>query len=347
MAIGVMSGTSQDGLDLCLAKFSLSDNTWGFQIIKATTIDYPLQFKQKFSDAVRYSGEELWAFHCQFGQWIGQQVKGFTQGIDAPIDIIGSHGHTIFHKPQKGYTLQIGHGAYIAAEAGISCVSDFRSGDVARGGQGAPLVPIGDELLFSQYDFCLNIGGIANISYKHNGQRIAYDICPANMVLNHMANLLGYAMDKDGGIGRSGKVDEQLLKKLNQLDYYIQKGAKSLGREWFEQEFEPVIRSSPAETHDILRTLYEHISIQIGKSIRENPSGTLLVTGGGAHNQFLVELIKEKCGCPVIVPSKEIVDFKEALIFAFLAVLYQNQSISSLSSVTGASSNSIGGSLYF
>lgn len=347
MAIGVMSGTSQDGLDLCLAQFTPSPTAWEFQINKATTIEYPLQFKQRLSDTVNYSGEELWQFHCQLGQWIGQQIKEFSQGIDTPIDIIGSHGHTIFHNPQKGYTLQIGHGAYIAAETGIPTVSDFRSGDVARGGQGAPLVPIGDELLFGQYDFCLNIGGIANISYKQNGRRVAYDICPANMALNRMANALGHEMDRDGEIGRSGKVDEILLNELNQLDFYTQQGAKSLGREWFEREFEPIIHSSPAEINDVLRTLHEHISIQIGKSIRENPNGTLLITGGGAHNKFLVELIKEKSQCQVIIPSKDIVDFKEALIFAFLAVLYQNQSITSLSSVTGATDNSIGGSLYF
>ncbi len=346
-AVGVMSGTSQDGLDMCLAKFEKTPIQWDFEIIKAVTVEYTDQTKNDLNRCKDFSGEQLWKFHCDYGKWIGQMVAHFTHELDLPIELIGSHGHTVFHNPSAAYTLQIGHGAYIAAETGIPCICDFRSGDVARGGQGAPLVPIGDSLLFPHYDFCLNLGGIANISFQRNGQRIAYDICPANMALNHLANRWGLPMDSDGHLGRKGAVNEQLIETLNRLNYYSQKGAKSLGREWFEQEFIPIINTTKLNNEDILRTIYEHVADQIAQSTQEKPNSSMLVTGGGAKNSFLMELISKKCGGNVMIPSTDIVDFKEALIFAFLAVLYKTQTISSLSSVTGASTDSIGGCLYF
>ncbi|MDD2196074.1 MAG: anhydro-N-acetylmuramic acid kinase [Bacteroidales bacterium] len=345
--IGLMSGTSLDGLDICLCRFVHTEGQWSFEIVEGITIDYSHKIKQQLINSKNFTGEQLWRFHCDYGKWIGKQVHQFMQSIKVHISLIGSHGHTVFHNPQNGYTAQIGHGAYIAAETGIPCVCDFRSGDIAHGGQGAPLVPIGDELLFSEYHFCINLGGIANISFSDNQQRVAYDICPANMAINLIANRMGFDMDKDGTIAKSGTVDNELLNSLNQIAFYKQKGAKSLGREWFEEVFEPIIKAKVLTPENTIRTIYEHIAIQISLSTNHKPTGNILVTGGGANNKFLIKLISKKCTGQVIVPSPLIVDYKEALIFGFLAILYQNKIASCLSSATGARMNSIGGCLYF
>ncbi|PKP38887.1 MAG: anhydro-N-acetylmuramic acid kinase [Bacteroidetes bacterium HGW-Bacteroidetes-15] len=346
-AIGVMSGTSLDGLDLSFARFSHSNGKWEQQIIKAKTIPYNTDLKRKLGNAMSLNGQELALLNSAFGDWIAQRINEFKIGIEEPIDIIGSHGHTVFHCPSLGYTTQIGSGAHIAALTGLPCVCDFRMGDLARGGQGAPLVPIGDELLFGDYDLCLNIGGIVNISLRDNNERIAYDICPANMALNHFSQFFGLEYDIDGKVGKSGNINELLLKTLNQLDYYDLKGPKSLGREWFESDFLPIIIAFNIPTNDILRTLYEHISKKICEAMAFIPKGKVLITGGGAKNSFLVELIKSMSKNSIVIPEPELIDYKEALIFGFLAVLYKLQIPSSLASVTGAKSNSIGGCLYY
>lgn len=346
-AIGVMSGTSLDGLDLCYAQFDYKDQKWGYKIIKDKTIPYTSDFKQTLSNAITLSGEELTYLHAELGIWIGNRINNFKEDINDRVDLIGSHGHTVFHNPESGYTTQIASGAHIAAVTGIPCVCDFRTGDVARGGQGAPLVPIGDDLLFGEYDFCLNIGGIANISFKQNNKRIAYDICPANMALNHISQEAGNEFDKNGELGKGGAISHGLLIELNNLDYYKIHGAKSLGREWFNHIFLPLINQHNLSPADGLRTVYEHIAQKISESITIFPNSSVLITGGGAKNQFLVELVKEKCKNKLVIPELELVDFKEALIFAFLAVLYKLNIPSCLASVTGAKNDSIGGCLYY
>jgi anhydro-N-acetylmuramic acid kinase len=346
-AIGVMSGTSLDGLDLCLADFTLDQNIWRYQFIKSTTIPYSKEFRERLGSLSTYSGLQLEEFNASYGVWIAERINEFKVDIKEPIDIIGSHGHTVFHNPAKGFTTQLGSGAHIAAITGIPCVCDFRIGDVARGGQGAPLVPIGDDLLFSDYDFCLNIGGIANLSYKKKSQRVAFDICPANMALNYFTMMLGFEYDENGDIGKTGEVEKDLLTKLDQLEYYNLNGPKSLGREWFEAEFLPIINGSGLKINNILRTLYEHIAQKICDAFSIIQGGKVLVTGGGARNNYLIGLIKSKCSCELIVPKPELIDYKEALIFGFLSILYKLQITSCLSSVTGSKSDSIGGCLYF
>ena len=346
-AIGLMSGTSHDGLDICLCNIKFTDNHWSYSILAGETIAYSIELKQQLLCSHDLSGLDLWKLHCNYGQWVGKQVNQFIKSKNVNISVIGSHGHTVFHAPKNGFTAQIGHGAYIAAETGIPCVCDFRSGDVARGGQGAPLVPIGDELLFNEYDFCLNLGGIANVSFNGNQGRVAYDICPVNMAINMVANHLGYEMDFNGEIAKTGEVNHALLSSLNNLNYYSIEGAKSLGREWYTQVFEKQIKKFISEPNNTLRTIYEHIAIQIAASTNHKKNGSILVTGGGAKNKFLVELIAQKNSNRVTIPQPNIIDFKEALIFALLAVLYQQKTISSLASVTGAKASSIGGCLYF
>jgi anhydro-N-acetylmuramic acid kinase len=345
-AIGVMSGTSLDGLDICLAQFNYQKK-WEYSIIDAQTVNYTSSFRDSLKKAMSVSAEELIKLDAFLGKWIGEQVSIFLKSRGTTADIIGSHGHTIFHNPALGYSTQIGHGAHIAAKTGIPCVCDFRMGDVARGGQGAPLVPIGDELLFPDYDFCLNIGGIANISYHESGNRVAYDICPANMAINQIVNSLGLDMDEGGNLGKSGSVNPKVLEELNSLEYYSAKGAKSLGREWFDATFSPILDKYGLENEDALRTIYEHISERIAMAVSHKPNSSMLITGGGAKNTFLIDLLTSKCKSKLIVPSNQLIDYKEALIFAFLSVLYLKKTPSSLSSVTGASNDSLSGCLYY
>lgn len=343
--IGVMSGTSLDGLDIAAVEFYFNKEKWSFKLVAAETIPYSKEWENRLKTAHELSGEALTELHSKYGRFIGEEVLGFIQNENFACDLIASHGHTVFHQPEKGYTLQIGSGAAISASTNVLTVSDFRTGDVARGGQGAPLVPIGDKLLFSDYTYCLNLGGFANISYEKNGKRLAYDNCPVNFVLNYFANKKGLPFDEDGKLGRQGKINYELLEKLNQIPFYQSTSPKSLGREWVENTFFPVLDHFHISDTDKLRTVYEHIAIQIGKAISVN--GKMLVTGGGAFNSFLIERIKTHATTEIVIPSKEIIDFKEAIIFAFLGVLRIKNINNCLASVTGASKDSCGGIVFF
>lgn len=333
-AIGVMSGTSLDGLDLAAVEFRLKDGNWSFELKDATTISYPGSWTDALKGAPELSGEALTELDVKYGKYIGEQVFAFLQKSDFAPDLIASHGHTVFHRPEKGYTLQIGNGAAIAAETGILTVADFRMQDIILGGQGAPLVPIGDRLLFSEYNYCLNIGGFVNISYEKEGKRAAFDICPANIVLNAFAEKHGCAFDEGGKWGKQGKLIPELLDRLNALPYYQNTGPKSLGREWVEAVFLPELKKVNYSATDTLRTVYEHIAIQIANSI--SGEGQMLITGGGAFNTFLIERIKVHTKIRLIIPEGNIVEFKEAIVFAFLGILRMLEIPNCLSAVTGA-----------
>ena len=343
LAVGVMSGTSLDGIDIALCRFSESANIWSYQIIDAWTISYSEQWIEKLRNAPLLNAQEFLILHNEYGQYTGQLINEFLITKERP-ELVASHGHTIFHQPDKKITFQLGNGASIAAATGISTVSDFRSLDIALGGQGAPLVPTGDQLLFPDVDYCLNLGGFANISFQENGHRIAFDICPVNIILNTLAKQRGMTYDKDGEIGASGTVNYTLLKKLNNLDFYIQKWPKSLGREWVENQINPLLSDSEIPIEDQIATFYAHITDQISKVTGK--TGTLLITGGGANNRFLINELKAKISCRVILPDQKLIDFKEALIFAFLGVLAFKGRINVYASATGSSCNHIGGTLY-
>ncbi|MBX9851172.1 MAG: anhydro-N-acetylmuramic acid kinase [Cytophagaceae bacterium] len=350
--IGIMSGTSLDGLDIALCEFEKKKSQWAFKIKSAATLEYTLERKKTFNDLMKSSGEELMHADFEFGKFIGKEVNQFIKKNKVKADFISSHGHTIFHQPQRGFTCQIGSGSAIHATTGLPVVSDLRSVDVALGGQGAPLVPIGDKLLFSEYEFCLNLGGISNISFDYKGKRIAFDISPVNIVLNALAQKTGKEYDKDGALARSGKISEGLLSSLNKLDYYGKKFPKSIGKEWVDENVFPLLDLFDLSVQDKLCTFCEHIAIQIQEVIKKSgvkkKSARLLVTGGGAFNQFLIERINHhsKNKVKVIVPDKNTVMFKEALIFAFLGVLRIRNENSALKSVTGSSRDNIGGALY-
>ena len=344
-AIGIMSGTSLDGLDIVLCEFTFR-NKWDFSILKYQTIDYSADWQKKLSEAPKLNESDLSTLHVEYGVYIGESVLKFLKNIDSEIDLIASHGHTVFHQPEKGISLQIGDGNEIAKITGITTISDFRSLDVSLGGQGAPLVPIGDMLLFSDYDYCINIGGFANISFDKNDSRLAYDICPANIVLNSLSNQLGKEFDKGGKLGRLGKIDKELLEEFNRLEYYSKNYPKSLGKEWLDTCFTPILKTFDISIYDKMRTVYEHIAKQISISIPNDNNFKTLITGGGAYNSFLIELLKQKTKSQIIIPEDTIVEYKEALIFAFLGVLRSENKVNCLSSVTGAERDSSVGTIH-
>jgi anhydro-N-acetylmuramic acid kinase len=346
--LGIMSGSSLDGVDLALCRF-IKTGSWSFSIIRAGVIPYPEEWKQKLKDAPSMTGQELIRTHVHYGHYLGTLVKEFLQQGNERVDFISSHGHTVFHQPQNGLTLQIGDGAALAAETSLPVVCDFRTTDVALGGQGAPLVPVGDRLLFDEYGFCLNIGGIANISTEINDERIAFDICPANQLLNNLAAQAGAEYDSDGKMAQQGELNHELLQKLNDFPYYKKTFPKSLGNENVAEYFFPLLHNSSVPVQDKLRTCTEHIAQQIADTVNEENSKVknILVTGGGAFNKFLVELIKEKTHHRVVLPADDIIKFKEAMVFAFLGVLRMRNEVNVLKSVTGASRDSVSGAVYY
>jgi len=346
-AIGLMSGTSLDGVDLAFCLFTEEDGHWAFSIQQAVTIPYPTEWKQRLLMSMQMSAKELALLHTEYGRLLGRMVKDFIYEHHLSPDFIASHGHTVFHEPDNQFTFQIGSGAEIAAVSGKTVICDFRSTDVAHGGQGAPLVPLGDQLLFAEYDFCLNLGGFANISYQNNDKRIAFDVCPANIVLNKLSQSLRQEFDNNGLLAASGDINEQLFDQLNHIEYYAKLAPKSLGVEWLNEKFLPILNKSSAGITDQMRTIVEHIAHQIANSTNQIHSGNLLITGGGAHNLFLIERIRQKLSTyQIVIPEANIVDYKEALIFASLGVLRMLQQPNCLKSVTGARKDNIGGAVY-
>ncbi|GAP45013.1 1,6-Anhydro-N-acetylmuramate kinase [Lentimicrobium saccharophilum] len=345
-AIGLMSGTSLDGLDIACCTFGFSGDKTSFSINCAETIPYQPDMILKLRQAEHAGALEFFRIHNAYGQWTGEVVRDFTERYHLHPLLIASHGHTVFHRPEEGFTVQAGNGAQIAAITGIRTVCDFRSIDVALGGQGAPLVPVGDRLLFGNYHACVNIGGFSNISMESEGSRIAWDICPANYVLNHYAGLSGLKFDDSGKIARSGNLIPGLFQQLNSLDYYSAKPPKSLGREWVEANIYPLADKYLDDIPGILHTLTMHIAEQISLSLPETSFEKVLLTGGGVHNNFLIEIIRKMTSCHIEIPEPKIINFKEALIFALLGVLRYKKIPNCLAYVTGAVSDSIGGAIY-
>jgi len=345
--IGVMSGTSLDGVDIAFCKFYFENNKWQYSIEQAETIKYDKSWKNILAYLENSNALNFVIIHKQYGHFLGKLISEFIYKHHVTPDFIASHGHTIFHQPENKITFQIGDGAAIAAECGFPVVCDFRSLDVAKGGQGAPLVPIGDKLLFAGYDYCLNLGGFANISFENKNSRIAFDICPVNIVLNKIAENFGKEYDENGAISAKGKINLSLLNELNDLEYYKNKFPKSLGKEWVLKYFFPILNTYDIPDEDKLCTVCEHITLQISHQIKNDSKYKMLITGGGAYNSFLISRIKENCKVLTDIPSKKIIDFKEALIFAFLGVLRITNNVNCLSSVTGASGDNIGGAVYY
>ncbi|MFD2568073.1 anhydro-N-acetylmuramic acid kinase [Pseudotenacibaculum haliotis] len=342
-AIGLMSGTSLDGIDLVYVYFP-SQREDEFEIIASQTIDYSPEWKLKLKTAIDLNEKALIELDAAYGRFLGEQINKFIHQHEIQtIDFIASHGHTIFHQPEKGITKQIGNGQYIADATNFLVVCDFRTQDVQLGGQGAPLVPIGDRILFSNYDACVNLGGFANISYEQGSNRIAFDICPVNVVLNHYSQKLGYEYDNGGILASQGKVNTKILSELNSMAYYEKSPPKSLGIEWVNDKIFPVVETLK-DHRDVLRTFVEHVTVQIANSIGQFQK--VLFTGGGVFNEFLIENLKRKVNAEIAIPSKTIVDYKEALIFALLGKLRLEEKSNCLSSVTGAKRDHSSGQIF-
>jgi anhydro-N-acetylmuramic acid kinase len=352
-----MSGSSLDGLDMAFVHFEETAGQWTFEILESYCKPYPEEWKDKLTGINKLFAKDYLELHTAYGNWLGNAVNDFLEekNLAYKVQLIASHGHTAFHDPGHRMTAQIGDGAAITAVTGIRTITDFRSVDVALGGQGAPIVPIGEKLLFPDFDLFLNIGGIANISTKGE-VRIGFDVCPANRILNILANGTEKGYDENGLLAASGNIDKDLLDKLNGLSYYKQAYPKSLSNEFGLNEIFPLIAKAHLSMHDALATYVEHIATQISKSsisLKQKFSGkeelSLLVTGGGAHNQFLIRSINDKVSTAAIkciIPSENLVDFKEALIIALMGVLRWREDINVLHSVTGATKDSINGAVW-
>ena len=349
--LGLMSGTSLDGLDLCYCQVSKNKDKWAFKILETKSTSYSGDMQSELKDSIYLKADELLNFHNTYGTWLGQQAKQFISEKRLEVDFISSHGHTTHHQPENGLTFQIGSGQHLANESGHMVICDFRTNDIALGGQGAPLVPIGDQLFFGEYDFCLNLGGISNISLEQKGKRIAYDIGLANMILNYITRKIGLDYDEGGVLARSGSINQNMLDRLNGLKYYLLPHPKSIGYEWFVEEVVPIVDITDDTTENLLHTSIHHICEKVTQQIKLNnqkEGSSLFVTGGGALNDFLVELLQKKLGenTKVIVPEKELIEFKEAVVFALMGALRMEREINVLKSVTGAKRDSSSGVLY-
>jgi anhydro-N-acetylmuramic acid kinase len=349
-AIGLMSGTSLDGVDIAYCTFRKKNNAWTYNLVSCTTIPYDTEIKNRLKNVHQMNLEGFLLFDREYGRFLGKLVYDYCKKNAFQADFLASHGHTVFHQPNLNLSYQLGHGASIAAEAKMQTICDFRAMDVALNGHGAPLVPIGDYYLFDQYDYCLNIGGIANITAKDK-VLTAYDICPANYVLNYLAKGFNVDYDNNGEIASRGKINESLLEELNNVEFYNITTPKSLGREWIEEQIFPILKKYKILQTDKIRSFVEHIAIQISRQIKASSTKkSLLISGGGAYNSFLISRIKENLqnkNISVEIPSNDIIDYKEALIFAFLGVLRIEKQVNSLQSVTAASQDNVGGAIYY
>ncbi len=359
--LGVMSGSSLDGIDFALCRFECEEGNSAaikWEIVEAETFELSVFWEERLKKAYLASAKELWLAHVTFGKYIGDLANTFLKRTIIQPDFISSHGHTVFHEPQNHMTLQIGHGASIAGVTGYPTICDFRSIDVALNGQGAPMIPIAESLLFSEYRLCLNIGGIVNMSARVDHHYVAFDVSPANQVLNKLASMSGQAFDQDGLTARRGVLQPEMITALNKLDYFISNYPKSLDNNWIMKELWPIVKSFDYSPEDKLNTFCNFIAERISQEIKHisekeetDFKGTsMLVTGGGAYNQYLMECISEICmnenGIHTTIPPKQIVEFKEALLMALAGLLRVRNIPNMLHTVTGASVDNIGGCIY-
>lgn len=339
-----MSGTSLDGLDVAYCEFTSNAHKWHYSIKAAQTFHYGDYWVERLKSAITLDGLALKALDNELGKWMAERTSNFITSNNIQADFIASHGHTVFHQPKQGITLQIGSAHEIHATTKLPVVYDFRTLDVSFGGQGAPMVPVGDHFLFSDYISCLNLGGIANFSFLKNRNRVAYDIVPVNILFNHLSRKVGEPFDKGGDLARVGSINSNLINQLNCLEYYNKTPPKTLGLEWVSENILSILDTSSLSISDLLATCVEHVAMQISTSL---PKGEVLITGGGTHNDYLMERIEKQIdvGTKLHIPDKTTIDYKEALIFAFLGVFRIRGENNCFCSVTGATQDSCNGSI--
>lgn len=344
--IGMMSGSSLDGLDLCLARFARSTG-WSYHIKKTATVSIPDPLRERLSASHTMPAEALMVLDADYGCWIAEQINWFRKK-EENILLAGIHGHTVFHNPEKQISLQIGNGALISSRTGLPVVDSFRIRDIYEGGQGAPLVPVGEHYLFGDYDAWINLGGIANISVKRaDGSVLAWDICPCNQVFNFLAQRAGRAYDDGGKLARAGSKSGEWIKKWEALPYMQQEPPKSMSNQWVRENF---LGELPENTADALHSFSHFVSGQISMALHEHlsPGARVLFTGGGAYNDFLLELIRKKSDKDyhLVKPEPSIIEYKEALIFGFLGLLRFLGQENVFASATGARKNTVAGTLH-
>lgn len=347
-AIGLMSGSSLDGVDLAYCHFNETNGKWTYEIEVAHCYEFDETIKARLINATLLSGKDLWKLHADLGTYFGELIVRFQKDFlaEKKVDFIASHGHTVFHFPDENFTTQIGDASHISAVTNLPVVADFRSKDVALGGNGAPIVPIGEKYLFSDYSLFLNIGGIANVSIHQEDKIIAFDICAVNQVLNFLAQQKGKAFDENGDFARNGTINVDLLNELNALAYYQKAFPKSLDNSFSKEFVFPILQRYEISVEDKLCTYCEHIAVQLNNSLKGVKKTSILVSGGGAFNQFLLLRMEAVCGFTVVVPDAQAVAFKEALIIAFMGVLRVRGEVNVLKSVTGANRDSVSGGIF-
>lgn len=359
--IGLMSGSSLDGLDIAFVEFHENAGKWNRELIRSKCVPYDKEWADRLRNATSLSAGEYLLLDAAYGRYLGERVNEFIEehNLHYQVQLIGSHGHTSFHDPGNRMTAQLGCGATLAAVTGINVVSDLRAMDVALGGQGAPIVPVGEKLLFTDYRFFLNLGGIANISFNDPDRYIAFDVCPANRVLNMLVQDAdsGKHMDSGGELAEKGEVIDGLLDQLNALEYYRMPYPKSLSNDFGTDVVAPMASTLNYDLDDALRTYVEHICVQVDAAVRKLKKTSsvredqvkMMVTGGGARNSFLVSRLTAMLAeqhVTVEIPNEDLIDFKEAIIMALIAVLRWREENNALASVTGASRDSIGGAVW-
>lgn len=344
--IGLMSGTSLDGLDIAYCIFNKKSSGWNYAIEQAETLPYNTAWTAKLTEAQLLLGDELLALDAEYGRWLGKVTAEFMKRHTVKADFIASHGHTIFHQPARQFTYQLGNGQALHAGCGIPVIYDFRTLDVLLGGQGAPLVPIGDKLLFHQYDVCLNLGGIANLSMEIKRKRVAFDVCFMNMGLNHLMSTIQKKYDNRGELSATGSLNMILWKALGKEYHLLRKKRPSLSREIFEERFRPLLNNDSIPLADRLYTFTECAAAEIASTIlAHTETGKVLCTGGGTLNAYFISRLLELVGDHVqlIIPETDVIKYKEALVFAFLGVLKVRGENNCLHSVTGALRDSSSG----
>ena len=354
--VGAMSGTSLDGLDLALVRLARrAGGAWDFALLAAETLPYDDDWRARLEGAFAKTGPALDELDAAYGRWLGGEVRRFAAAAGVRPDLVASHGHTVHHRPREGYTRQIGDPRFLQEACGIPVVADFRTSDVALGGQGAPLVPVADRLLFGAYAQCLNLGGFANVSHESaGGRRLAYDVTVVNVLLNRLAEAAGRPYDAGGAMARAGRTDEGVVARLDALPFYGMAPPKSLGREWLEASVWPVFAAAALSPRDALATATAHVARQLAAALARGPAGEVLVTGGGAYNTFLISRVRDRLPGihRLVLPeggeaggggAASLVDFKEAVAFALLGALRVRGEPNALASVTGAARDSSGG----
>ncbi len=359
--LGLMSGSSLDGLDIAYCTFEVDASKKenpivNWNMLEAATLPFSEKWQVRLGHLPAQSALIFAKSNTYFGYYMGELVNTFLKESSIQPDFIASHGHTIFHYPNERCTVQIGDGAALAATTGLPVVCDFRTTDIALDGEGTPLAPIADKYLFGGYDFYLNIGGIANISCSVGERMIAFDVGAANQVFNRLANLAGQDFDKDGKLAAEGNLLTGLYYKINQLPYFEQDYPKSLDNQWLQHHIVKTYLEEEGSVSDKLRTACEQLAFQVHQSVKKicyeeklrKERYTMFLSGGGVFNNYLIACLKNYCPqIDFVIPEKKIIQFKEAALIALLGVLRMEGLPNCLASVTGAKRDSVGGAVYF